>query len=243
LVVLLATACKKDEVIVEPEIPELEIKYPGDSTSFTIAGKHYANELGTPTRSHGASNRGTNMKRSAKEGDWSWNLGGEYWVGAADSVQYSSFSKTTLDNDEGSVTFEFAKIYQRNSILYIGGFYLPRTEENYYTIGDYKYAVDFKREGKNEGVAIEISLRKLGLLTSYSQLLLTRKSSLTADSHRNSRFKIVKITEEKTTDYIVLEATFEADLFDEKENAVKVTDGYIRIRVLKFGYRSHGYRF
>jgi hypothetical protein len=237
LVVLLATACKKDEVFVEPEIPELEIKYSGDSTSFTIAGKHYTNEPVNPRLSGGYSNRGTNIKRSATGGDWAWYVGGEYWVGASDSVQYSSFSKTNLKNDEGSVTFEFAKVYPRNAMLYIGGFYLPRTGENYYETGDYEYAVDFGREGKNEGVAIAISLKKSGLLTSYSQYLLNKKSSLTADSHLNSRFKIVKITEEKATDYIILEAKFEADLFDEKEVSIKVTHGYVRLRVLKFGYK------
>jgi hypothetical protein len=236
LIVLLISACKKNEVIVEPEIPELEIKYPGDSISFTIAGKHYTNEPVNPRLTGGYSNRGTNIKRSAIDGDWAWYLGGEYWVGASDSVQYSSFSKTNLKNDEGNVTFEFAKVYPRNAMLYIGGFYLPRTEENYYKIGDYKYAVDFGREGKNEGVAIAISLKKSGLLTSYSQYLLNKKSRLTADSHLNSRFKIVNITEEKATDYIILEAEFEADLFDEKEVSIKVTHGYVRLRVLKFGY-------
>lgn len=241
LVVLLATACKKDEVFVEPEIPVVkEHGFLTDSISFTLEGKRYTNELAEPQSlfPRGASNRGTNMRLSTVEGDWYLSSGGKYWVGAPDSVQYGSFSTTRLNQDAGEIEVEFVKNLRRSNLLYIGAFYYPRFENNYYTAGDYKYALDFGREGKDEGVAIRLSLSTLGKLTSYSPNYLFQESKLTAESQLNSTFKVLKVEEIKGTDYVIIEARFEVNLFDEKENPVKITEGYFRISALKCGNRS-----
>jgi hypothetical protein len=73
-------------------------------------------------------------------------------------VQYGSSSTTRLNQDAGEIEVEFVKNFRRSNLLYIGAFYYPRFENNYYTAGDYKYALDFGREGKDEGVAIRLSL-------------------------------------------------------------------------------------
>ena len=241
LAILLISACKKDEVIVEPEIPVVkEQGFLTDSISFTLGDKRYTNEYKPNSLApRGASNRGTNMKLGTVKGDWYLSHGADgYWVGAADSVQYSSFSTTRLNQDVGEIEVEFAKNFRRSNILYIGALYYPRFEDDYYALGDYKYALDFGREGKDEGVAIRLSLSTFGKLSSYSPFNLNKESKLTVESQLNSTFKVLKIAEIKGTDYVIIEARFEVNLFDENENPVKVSEGYFRISTLKCGNRS-----
>lgn len=234
---LLGSSCKKQDPVTVPEIPEVVTKSPflKDSTSFTINGKQYTNALTNPGRSRGYGNRGVNLQLSNTNGEWSISAGyNEYWVGSADSVQYASNSSTWLKNSEGAITVSFIKKYKRDKALKLGNMYFPRTGVLFYTLGDYPYAVDFERAGKDEGVAIALSVNKEPL-TSYSQLSINKESKLTAESQVKSKFKILKIEEIKGTDFVVLEATFEATLFDKNENPIKVTDGFFRITTAKAG--------
>jgi len=238
--VLLVSSCKKQEATVAaPEPPEVIKKSPflQDSTSFTVNGKHYTNELINPGFSRGYGNRGVNLQLGTTDGEWSITTGNnEYWVGSADSVQYASDSRTMLKNSEGVIKVSFIKKYKKEKTLKLGSMYYPRTGDQFYTLGDYRYAVDFERTGKDEGVAIALSVNN-ETLTSYSQLSIYKESKLTAESQSKSKFKILKIEEIKGTDFIVLEAAFEATLFDENENPVKVTDGFFRITTPKTGER------
>lgn len=239
--VLLGSACKKQATVVAPEPPEVITKsaFLQDSTSFTVNGKHYTNELINPGFSRGYGNRGVNLQLGTKDGDWSISTGNnEYWVGSADSVQYASDSQTMLKNSEGAIKVSFIKKYKREKTLKLGSMYYPRTGDQFYTLGDYRYAIDFERTGKDEGVAIALFLSSQMLtLTSYSPLSIYKKSKLTAESQSKSKFKILKIEEIKGTDFIVLEAAFEATLFDGNENPVKITDGFFRITTPKTGER------
>lgn len=237
--VLLGSSCKKQNPITAPEIPEVITKsaFLPDSTSFTVNGKHYINRLIRPASSRGYGNRGVNLQLSPTDGEWSISFGNsEYWVGSADSVQYSSDSRTWLKGDEGFIEVSFIKKYKRERALKLGSMYFPRIGDQFYTLGDYRYAVDFERTGNDEGVALRLSVNN-ETLTSYSQLSINNKSKLTAESQRNSKFKILKIDEIKGTDFVVLEATFETTLFDKNENPVKVTDGFFRITTPKTGER------
>lgn len=235
--VLLGSSCKKQDPVAAPEAPEVIKKsaFLQDSTSFTVNGKHYTNALINPGFSRGYGNRGVNLQLSTTNGEWSIAAGNnEYWVGSADSVQYSSDSKTMLKNNEGVIKVSFIKKYKKEKALKFGSMYYPRTGDQFYTLGDYHYAVDFERTGKDEGVAIELSVNN-ETLTSYSQLLMYKESKLTAESQSKSKFKILKIEEIKGTDFVVLEASFEATLFDKNENPVKITDGFFRITTPKTG--------
>jgi hypothetical protein len=55
------------------------------------------------------------------------------------------------------------------------------------------------------------------------------------ESQRDSKFKVLKIEEIKGTDFIRIEAVFEGNLFDKNEQPVKITNGFLRLTVLKYG--------
>ena len=112
--------------------------------------------------------------------------------------------------------------------------YAPKIETEVITLGDQHYALDYEREGKDEGIAISLNLNGLNL-TSYSPLRIRIPSSLSAESHRDSKFKILKIEDLKGTDFMRIEAVFEGNLFDENEKSVKITNGFLRLTVLKYG--------
>mgnify|MGYP001045943298 CR=1 FL=1 len=236
---LLASSCKKKDIVAAPEPPEVIAKsrFLPDSTSFTINGKRYTNALRDPAASRGYGNRGVNLQLSPTNGEWSLSGGANnYWVGVVDSVQYSSESTTMLEQTRGAIIVSFIKKYKKEHAFKLGSMYCPRPGDKFYTLGDYPYAIDFERTGKDEGVAIKLSVNNEPL-TSYSQLSINAKSKLTAESQNGSKFKILKIDEIKGTDFIVLEAAFEANLFDKNEKSVKVTDGFFRITTPKNGER------
>lgn len=239
--VLLASSCKKKDDVSAPESPEVITKsaFRPDSTSFTIDGKRYTNALINPSASRAYGNRGVNLQLSTTPGDWSIGVGNNYWVGDPDSVQYYSSTKTSLEKS-GSAVFSFIKKYRRANALKLGNMYLPNTGSEFFTLGDTPYAVDFERGGRDEGVAIELLVNN-EKLTTYSQVEIYDKSKLTAESQKTSKFKILKIEEIKGTNFIVLEASFEATVFDKNEHPVKVTDGFFRITTPKNGERSDSF--
>lgn len=228
-------SCKKDSpVIKKPETPaKLSAN---DSVSFVVDGKLYATSSLTTNFSQMYGNKGTNLKLSDKPGDLYLSSGqaNKYWVGSADSVQYYSGNK--IQTNDFGISFSFIKNYKRANLMQRGGFYVPNLYENYYAAKSYPYAIDFGRQGKDEGVAIEWgNYQKSG--SSFSPLSINKSSKLTADSQTGSSFKITKVEEVKGTDYVILEATFEANLFDEKEQPVKISQGFLRLRTLKYGIR------
>lgn len=230
---LLASSCKKDNAVTIPELVAPKKHFAADSSSFTINGKSYSSGP-SGSSSRGAGNKGTNMKLSTKDGDWSISNGHHYWVGALDSVQFYKFYENYLDNANGAITFSFIKNYKRTSLDKNGFLYAPKLATDVITLGDQNYALDFEREGKEEGIAISLSLNGQ-TLTSYSPLLIRIPSSLGRESQRDSKFKVLKIEEVKNTDLMRIEAVFEANLFDENEKPVKITDGFLRLTVSKYG--------
>lgn len=231
--VLLASSCKKNNAVTIPELVAAKKHFAPDSSSFIINGKSYSSGP-NGSFSRGSGNRGTNLKLSTKDGEWSISNGRDYWVGAADSVQFYRFYENYLDNAQGSITFSFLKNYKRSSLDGGGSWYTPKIGTEVITLGDQHYALDFEREGKDEGIAIKLYL-KGQTLTSYSPLRIRIPSSLSVESHRDSKFKILKIEDLKGTDFMRIEAVFEGNLFDENEKPVKITNGFLRLTVLKYG--------
>jgi len=231
--VLLASSCKKNNAVTIPELVATKKHFASDSSSFTINGKSYSSGP-NGSISRGTGNRGTNMKLSTKDGDWSISNGHDYWVGAVDSVQFYRFYENYLDNAQGSITFSFIKNYKRSSLEGGGFWYTPKIGTEVITLGDQNYALDFEREGKDEGIAIKLHLNGQ-TLTSYSPLFIRIPSSLGQESHRDSKFKILKIEDIKDTEFMRIEAVFEGNLFDKNEKPIKITDGFLRLTVLKKG--------
>ena len=237
-IILVASSCKKDSPVAPKNTgPRKVTEAVNDSVSFVVDGKFYANPSDYTPFSFAFGNKGTDLKLSSTPGDWFLSGNNNmYWVGAADSVQYFSGFKTLLNNNSAGIEFSFIKNYRRANILYSGSFYVPNTYENFYALGDNKYAVDFGREGKEQGVAISLGTGGKSL-TSFSQLWISDASTLTAESQQNSSFKITKIEAVKGTNNIIIEATFEANLFDKDEKPVKITNGFLRFTTLKYGNR------
>jgi len=237
--ILLVSSCKKDSPVIT-KTPDVAVvkRLNTDSVSFIVNGKLYTNssDYGYFSREYG--NSGTNLKLSSSPGDW-YISGGKkdtYWVGTADSVQYHSSSLATLKGDDGGIRFAFIKNNKRANMLLRGAFYVPNINENLYTLNDYKYAIDYGREGKDDGVAITF-LNAGQIMSSYSPISINAKSTLTAESQKDAKFKITKIEEVKGTDNVIIEATFEANLFDKDEKPTKVTNGFLRLTTLKYGVR------
>jgi hypothetical protein len=235
-ILLLASSCKKDNPTIKtPEVLTVK-RSVNDSVSFVVDGKLYtSNSISGDFSNSLYGNSGTNLKLSDKPGDWS--ISGpdyKYWVGAADSVQY--YSGCRMRTNDFSAAFWFIKNYKRADIMKRGTFYVPNTTEKYYAIKNYSYATDFGREGKYDGVALSWGNYEIGG-SSFSSLSINEKSKLTADSQNGSNFKITKIEEVQGTDYVILEATFEVNLYNEKEEPIKVTKGFLRLRTLKYGNR------
>lgn len=230
LLVILAS-CKKDpsqlvpELLPEPTPELLDASGPG-RVSLIVNGTLFTNfnpEDKGMSFSKKRGNSGANLKETTKESKWTVMSNGKYWAGHSDSLQYFKSFETSLGSSGASIEIFFIKKYAKKDMLTSFDFYYPKTDSDLYKITDPKFALDFQRENDQEGVAIEVYLPNLGTLTSFSPIMLGKKSSLTAESHRNSTFKIRRAERVKDSKIIEIELDFEGDLFDKNEQAVRVT--------------------
>nr|WP_067062578.1 hypothetical protein [Mucilaginibacter sp. L294] len=240
VVLFTVSSCKKSSPVT-PQKPNVDTQehVVNDSVSFTINGKRYTNLLNPPSFTlNEFGNRGTNLKPSNTPGDWYIGRGNTYWVGNADSVQYYSAYTAVLQNNEGVIKFSFIKNNSRANMLKLGSFYLPKMNEDFYTLGKNKYATDFEREGKEQGIAISF-----GDLKSNTQAEIFDKPTITAEDQTGSTFKILKIEDVKGVELlrgmpsVIIEASFEANLFDKDKNPIKITNGFLRFTAIKYGNR------
>ena len=239
-VVLFAPSCKKN-IPVTPQKPEAatNVHIVSDSVSFTINGKLYTNSLNPSSFTFGEfGNKGTNLKPSSMPGDWYIRRGNTYWVGSADSVQYYSAYQAVLKNNDGVIKFSFVKNDSRANMMKIGSFYLPKTNQGFYTLGEYKFTTDFEREGKYDGVAISF-----GALKSNTQAEIFEEPTITAEDQKGSIFKIIKIEDAEGIELlkgepsVIIEASFAANLFDKDQKPIKITNGFLRFTAQKYGNR------
>ena len=232
LLVIFAS-CKKDSPIIEvepvpvhkPDIVELSAY--GGRISFEVDGtlyKNYDDDARNSQLLKGIGNRGANLKETTKKTKWTVMSGGKYWGGNPDSLQYFKFIKSSMNIFESSIEIAFIKKYAIKD-MQKGALYFPKNDFEIFDTTDPKFALDFGRENDQEGVALTVTLPKGKTLRSYSPLEISVKSSLTPESHRNSTFKIIKAERIKNSKVFLIEVSFEADLFDENEQPVRVTKG------------------
>ncbi|MCW2258771.1 MULTISPECIES: hypothetical protein [Sphingobacterium] len=237
-IILLASACQKTETLEENKV-EVDLYSKSDSVSFYVNGKHYTTEVDSDIEKYGYRNGGANLRLSDTKGKWTYGSAGKdlYWVGAPDSIQYSTSYTNYFPG--GSIEFNYVKNYKEIELVEDSNTLVPRKDKIFYKVGKYDYAMDFKRRNWDEGVAIELSLKDLGGLTSFSTLANRFETQLNATSQNDSKFEILKVEEIKGTKLVIIEGKFEVNLFDDQEQkVVRVTDGYFRSKVYRSGNRS-----
>ncbi|MCX2451424.1 hypothetical protein OQX61_09085 [Pedobacter sp. PLR] len=230
LLVIFAS-CKKESAELDTEVkpepkPEIEDASAWGRVSFMVDGKLFTNYNEADksiSYSKGTGNSGANLKETTKDKKWTVMSNGKYWAGHPDSLQYSKYFETSMGQSGASIKVSFIKKYAKREMDSGISIYYAKSDFDLYKNTSPKFALDFERENDQEGVAIEISLPNSVTLTSYSPIILGKKSSLTAESHSNSTFKILKAERIKGTKTIELELSFEGDLFDKNEKPVKVT--------------------
>lgn len=235
---LLINACKETEVVSEIIEEEAKTVLLRDSISFDLNGKHYGFTSEYQNGSIGYGNQGVNLRLSDTIATWYHAAGNQYWIGDRDSVQYFSYNKYASKNSDIHMNFYFVKNNKKSKMLHVGPMYYPLKNELFYQVGDLNYAVDFGRKGQQEGIALSLLVNQIDGGLTYSDKGMNQVSVLTTESQLGSKFKIEKVEEIKETDFVWIEGTFESNLYNvHEEKTFRVTDGYFRLKVYKYGNR------
>lgn len=219
LALLSLAACKKDNPKVESPIE----KPPGrelirDSASYTLDGKLYT--VAKYWSGSNVSNRQSNAKVDSI-------VNHAYYIsGDKDSLMYS---KTyTLYDDVQTFAFTFIQKYNKN-VMTKGFLYEPADIRSFYAVGTRNYAVDYGRKNSQNGVGIAVR-NEQGYFKTYGSEDFHLPPTLSDDVHKDSKFEIISIKKSKTGLYI-LEAKFNAALFDSENRSIKLNNGYLRINL------------
>lgn len=221
LALLLFAACKKDNNnnTVKPTTPvttntqEVTV---ADSGSYTINGKVYR------------LNNIAQIQTGNSEADVKLDSVVSYSQYKESSSKDSIYFFHTYDlNGKGAqgLTLALFKKYSKYDMnkQFV---YMPNNLTDIFTPGNYVFAVDYMRENATNGVAIQIA----GIGSTYSTNPLVVPTTITADKEKNAHFEITKLTHVTGNQYI-LEAKFDATLFDDDENPTNVDNGYIRLNI------------
>jgi hypothetical protein len=213
-------ACKKDNPIIEPPTIEKEdpLEYAHDSISYSIDGIIY--KLSKYSSLSGASNRQPYSKVDSIVDN------GYYISGIKDSVLYSRIYG--IYDDEQKVNIIFIKTYNKASMLQ-SIILRPKDVMDLFTVGTRNYALDYGRDNIQNGVAISIS----GGFKTYGSESFRTPPQLSSDAQKNSKFEITSLKKLKSGTSI-LEAKFNATVYNEKNLTKKLENGYLRLVMSKY---------
>jgi len=221
LALLFFAACKKDNLIIEPPVvieKEDPLEYAHDSISYSIDGITY--KLSEFSSFYGASNHQPYSKVD------SIVRNGYYISGIKDSVLYSR--NYGIYTDGKKVDVMFIKTYNKASMLQ-SLILRPKDIMDLFTVGTRNYALDYGRDNIQNGVAISLSD---GFKTYGSDNFRT-PPQLSADAQKNSKFEITSLKKLNSGTYI-LEAKFNATVYNEKNMSKKLENGYLRLVMSKY---------
>ncbi|MCX2494105.1 hypothetical protein OQX63_11520 [Pedobacter sp. PF22-3] len=214
-------ACKKDNPIIEPPVvieKEDPLEYAHDSISYSIDGITY--KLSEYSSLSGAGNRQPYSKVDSI-------VGNAYYIsGIKDSVLYSRDYGIYTDGKKVDVIF--IKTYKKTSMLQ-SLILRPKDVMDLFTVGTRNYALDYDRDNIQNGVAISLSD---GYKT-YGSDDFRRPPLLSSDAQKNSKFEITSLKTLKSGTYI-LEAKFNAMVYNEKNVSKKLENGYLRLVMDKY---------
>ncbi len=231
---LIIASCKKSKVEVEEPTRYTDIQYT-DSVSFSINGKDY---MSTDRYSSGWANRQVNIKRSdtlitGRKAEYM--IGGFYWYGEKDSTLYSISAGFV---DDAPIKISFHKKFGNNEMKG-NNFLYPSGSSLIFNKGEQPFAVDLNLENTMEGVSIEVYTKELkDLLSTYipgfSRLT---DSKLPRASQEESSFEVTKLQLLENGIYLV-EARFEANLFDDQAKMYKLKNGFLRLKTYMKRYQE-----
>ncbi len=213
-------ACKKEKPLNEQIATEKEdpLEYARDSISYSIDGITY--NLSKFSSFYGVGDSQPYSKVDSIV-DYAY-----YISGIKDSVLYSR--KYGIYNDQRKVDVIFIKTYNKASLLQ-GLTLRPKDVMDLFTVGSRNYAIDYGRDNIQNGIALSISD---GFKTFGSESFRT-PPQLSSDAQKYSKFEITSLRKLNSGTYI-LEAKFNAMVFNEKNESKKLQNGYLRLVMSKF---------
>jgi hypothetical protein len=212
-ILCLIAGCKKDDKISPAVVKTETAAIPTDSSSFIINGSTYTQSTQGMVL---VGNAGANMKI-----DTVIDKNRYYSSGDKDSVFFYRSYALSNEAATSSVVFSFFKKYNINEMV---SEFTPANKLDLFGLGEHPYAVDFLRENAHNGVAIAVN----GVGQTYINSPLEIPTTITPGSENNSSFEITTFKKLDDGEYL-LEATFNAILFDKNENPVKLENGYVRM--------------
>ncbi|MET4081831.1 hypothetical protein ABIB40_001782 [Pedobacter sp. UYP30] len=226
----LVFSCKKEKPtapVVEKPTIEKVTPYLKDSISFKLDGVSFVStELG----GNGIGNSGVDVKPYDKElvGRRSWgSIGNSHLYGEPDSLMYSVYKELNLS--PGSVKITFAKKFNQNELtLYSNPVWAYPDNASLFSTGMKRFATDYTIEQNTDGIVMDFWTRNYPVgLTSYvpGGSILRKVNLGTAYIQKDSKFEVIK--SEKINDkYLLVQAKFELNLYDESGKKYRVTDGF-----------------
>ncbi|MFI5162973.1 MAG: hypothetical protein ACHQHN_16955 [Sphingobacteriales bacterium] len=214
---LLLAACRKDAKIA-PIVPNKtqNTVFPTDSISYTVDGKTYtSNNAGQVTAGNTEADRKV---------DSVVDLSHYYISGRKDSI---FFYRTFHFSGGGSFDISFFRKYAVKDMV-SNLIYYPASQGDLFNPGNYKYGTDFTRENATNGVALAVGSAG----QTYSSQTLGIPVSITPASENNARFQVLsfkQLSNDQYTTQYVLEAKFDATLFDDNGVTKQLSNGYARV--------------
>ncbi|MBB6237182.1 hypothetical protein HDC90_001800 [Pedobacter sp. AK013] len=214
-------ACKKDNPIIEPPIvieKEDPLEYAHDSISYSIDG--ITHKLSKYSSFYSAENRQPYSKVDSI-------VKTAYYIsGIKDSVLYTR--KYGIYGNGQNVDVIFIKTYKK-ALMLQSLILRPKDIMDLFTVGTRNYALDYGRDNIQNGIAISISD---GFKTYGSDSFRT-PPQLSSDAQKNSKFEITGLKKLKSGTYII-EAKFNAMVYNEKNESKKLENGYLRLVMSKY---------
>lgn len=228
LAIIFVVSCKKISNENIAQIPE-RISYK-DSVSFTINNQQYVFDY---TYSSGIANRAINVKPSEviiNDGKLAYQTANYYWYGEKDSTLYSvSYS---LESKQPGDDFKiwFTKKYKDSQLQRGFQLYAPKNHLEIFKTGKQSFAVDLDKENTVEGVFIDFNGTGISehLISGIPGVSIVQRGILNKDIQKDSNFEITKVEKIKDNVYVI-EAKFELNLYDAKEQLYRAKNGFLKI--------------
>ncbi len=218
------SACKKEQQLIEQPIAiekDDPMEYAHDSVSYSIDGITY-------NVSKFSSYSGSSNSQPYSKVDSIVNYNHYYISGIKDSVLYSR--KYGIYNDQHNVGVIFIKTYHKASMLQ-SLILRPINVLDLFNVGTRNYALDFGRDNIQNGVALNFSD---GFKT-YGSDSFSTPPQLSLDAQKHSKFEITSLKQLKSGTYI-LEAKFNAMVFNQKNESKRLENGYLRLVISKIDF-------
>lgn len=216
----LFASCKKDSQLTPTKVakPDPETLLT-DSASFSINGQSYVFDslYGMKVQNIDANRKVDSIVNYA------------YYISGKnkDSILFLRSYDMSGSSNNKFLSLTIFKKYHTNQLQIPSALTTVLTPKDPFDLvkpGAYIFATDYMRENAHNGVAIDITNTE----SSYSSHTLGTPTTITQDKEQDAKFQLTTFKQLKSGKYL-LEATFNATVFDKAETPAKVENGYIRL--------------